>query len=380
MFLPYGRQWITPEDRREIDKVLSGDRLTQGPRVEEFEALVAAYTGVSHAITFSNGTAALHGAMHAAGVGPGEWIVSSPLTFASTANGALFTGGDVVFGDIAPETLCLAPEETAKILEKAHKPPRAVVPVSYAGYPAPLEEYRKVIGSRDILLIEDACHALGGDRGKRKVGFDADMTVLSFHPVKHITTGEGGMVLTRNEELAKSLRLFRTHGITKNEVDFVYPSHGPWYYEMQDLGWNYRLTDMQCALGISQMKRLDSFITRRREIASLYGKLFGEMSHVSSPPWHEGHAWHLYPLWVTPEKRRGLFEHLRNREIGVQVHYVPVHLHPYYRKRYGSKERDFPKAEHFYAGEISLPMFPRMTDDDVVRVVEEVRAGLRNFD
>lgn len=379
MFLPYGRQWITPEDRQEIDKVLSGDWLTQGPRVEEFEALVAAYTGVPYAVSFSNGTAALHGAMHAAGVGPGEWILTSPLTFASTANGALFTGGDVVFGDMAPETLCLDPEETARILEEAAKPPRAVVPVSYAGYPAPLEEYRKVIGSRDTLLIEDACHALGGDRGKRKIGFDADMTVLSFHPVKHITTGEGGMVLTRNEGLAKSLRLFRTHGITKNEADFAYPSHGPWYYEMQDLGWNYRLTDMQCALGISQMKRLDSFISRRREIAGLYEKLFEEIKDVCSPPWHEGHAWHLYPLWVVPEKRRGLFEYLRSREIGVQVHYVPVHLHPYYRRRYGSKEGDFPEAEHFYAGEISLPMFPRMTDEDVLRVVEEVRRGLQSL-
>jgi UDP-4-amino-4,6-dideoxy-N-acetyl-beta-L-altrosamine transaminase len=376
MFLPYGRQWITPEDRREIDAVLSGDWLTQGPKVEEFEARVAAYAGVPYGVAFSNGTAALHGAMHAAGVGPREWILTSPLTFASTANGALFTGGDVVFGDIHPETLCLDPEEVRKVLEKAKKHPRAVVPVSYAGYPAPLDAYREVIGSRDVLLIEDACHALGGDRGGRKIGFDADMTVLSFHPVKHITTGEGGMVLTAKEELAKALRLFRTHGITKNEADFVYPSHGPWYHEMQELGWNYRLTDMQCALGISQMKRLDAFIQRRREIAELYEGLFLNMEEVLCPPSSEGHAWHLYPLWVNPEKRLGLFEYLRSREIGVQVHYLPVHLHPYYRKRYGHKEGDFPRAERFYGGEISLPMFPRMTDEDVRRVVEEVRQGL----
>ncbi len=379
MFLPYGRQWITPEDRQEIDAVLSGDWLTQGPKVAEFEALVAAYAGVPHGVAFSNGTAALHGAMHAAGVGAGEWILTSPLTFASTANGALFAGGDVVFGDIHPETLCLDPEEVQAVLEKVEKLPRAVVPVSYAGYPAPLEAYRKVIGSRDILLIEDACHALGGDRGGRKIGFEADMTVLSFHPVKHITTGEGGMVLTRSEELAKSLRLFRTHGITKEEADFLYPSHGPWYYEMQELGWNYRLTDMQCALGISQMQRLDSFVQRRREIAELYQGLFLDMEEVFCPPSSEGHAWHLYTLWVTPEKRLGLFEYLRSKEIGVQVHYLPVHLHPYYRKRYGHEEGDFPRAERFYGGEISLPMFPRMTDEDVRRVVEEVRHGLRGL-
>lgn len=376
MFLPYGRQWITPGDRREIDVVLSGDWLTQGPKVEEFEALVAAYAGVSHGVAFSNGTAALHGAMHVAGVKPGEWIVTSPLTFASTANGALFAGGDVRFGDIHPETLCLDPEEVQRVLEGADKLPRAVVPVSYAGYPAPLEAYRDAIGSRDVLLIEDACHALGGDRGGHKVGFDADMTVLSFHPVKHITTGEGGMVLTGDEELAKSLRLFRTHGITKDEADFVYPSHGPWYYEMQELGWNYRLTDIQCALGISQMKRLNTFIQRRREIAELYQGLFLDMEDVMCPPSSAGHAWHLYPLWVNPEKRRGLFEYLRSREIGVQVHYLPVHLHPYYRRRYGHKEGDFPRAERFYQGEISLPMFPRMSNEDVQRVVEEVRRGL----
>ncbi|HPJ26530.1 MAG TPA: UDP-4-amino-4,6-dideoxy-N-acetyl-beta-L-altrosamine transaminase [Synergistaceae bacterium] len=377
MFLPYGRQWITSEDRREIDAVLSGDWLTQGPKVQEFETLVAEYTGVPYAVSFCNGTAALHGAMHAAGVGPGEWILTSPLTFASTANGALFTGGDVVFGDIHPETLCLDPGEVRKILDKAEKLPRAVVPVSYAGYPAPLEEYRKAVGSRDVLIIEDACHALGGDREGKKVGCHADMTVLSFHPVKHITTGEGGMVLTRSEELAKSLRLFRTHGITKEEADFEYPSHGPWYYEMQDLGWNYRLTDMQCALGISQMKRLDSFIRRRREIAGLYRKSFAGIEEICCPPSHDGHAWHLYPLWVVPEKRRGLFEYLRSREIGVQVHYVPVHFQPYYRRRYGHKEGDFPRAERFYGGEISLPMFPRMTEDDVLRVVEEIVTGLR---
>lgn len=368
-FLPYGHQAIDEEDIRRVVEVLRGDWLTQGPMVEAFEKAVADYLGMAHAVAFCNGTAALHGAMYAAGTGEGDEVITSPMTFAATSNAAVYMGARPVFADISDETLCLDPEEARK---KITERTRVIAPVSYAGYPAPVGDFLAMAKDRGICVIEDACHALGGDRGGSKVGTEADMSVFSFHPVKHITTGEGGMVVTDNAQYAERLRLFRSHGITKDPKLMEGSSQGPWYYEMVDLGYNYRITDLQCALGTSQMEKLDGFIARRRELAGLYDERLSPLMGVTPPPSHPGHAYHLYPVQVAPERRKELFERFREKGIGVQVHYVPVHLQPYYRHRFGYGPGDFPRAERFYAGEISLPMFPGMTEGDLERVVDVI--------
>lgn len=351
-YIPYGRQWIDEDDIQAVVDVLRGDLITQGPVVDAFERAVADYVGVKYAVAFSSGTAALHGAYFAAGVGPGDEIITSPLTFAATANAALYLGGRPVFADIDESTLCLDPEEASK---KVTNRTKAVVPVSYAGYPSDIQSFRNAIP--DMLVIEDASHALGGDRDGKKVGKDADMTVFSFHPVKHITTGEGGMVVTDNGEFADRMRLFRSHGITKDPEKMFIKDQGPWYYEMQELGYNYRLTDIQCALGISQLKKLDAGIARRREIAARYKKAFEGLDWIQTPPKHLGHAYHLYPIRVGASIRRGFFEHLRSRGVGVQVHYIPVHMQPYFRDRFGYSDGSFLVAERACASEISLPVF-----------------------
>jgi UDP-4-amino-4,6-dideoxy-N-acetyl-beta-L-altrosamine transaminase len=372
-FLPYGHQWIDEEDIAAVVKVLRGDWLTQGPSVELFERTLAEKLSVRHAVAFANGTAALHGAYYAAGVGPGDEVLTSPMTFAATANAACYLGATPVFADMDPATLCLSPSEAAKRISPRTK---VIAPVSFAGYPAPIRALRPLTERCGALIVEDACHALGGEREGRLVGRDADLTAFSFHPVKHITTGEGGMVVTDDDNLARRLRLFRTHGITKDPVQMERVPDGPWYTEMLDLGYNYRLSDLHCALGASQMRRLDAFVARRRELAALYDLRFRDVPGVRIPPAHSGHAYHLYPIQVEPRLRRFVFDRLREREIGVMVHYPPVPLHPYYRKRFGYVPGDFPQAESYYAGAISLPMFPSMTEGDLDRVVGEVGEAL----
>lgn len=362
-YIPYGRQWIDEDDIQAVVDVLRGDLITQGPVVDTFEKAVADYVGVKHAVAFSSGTAALHGAYFAAGVGQGNEIITSPLTFAATANAARYLGGRPVFADIDEKTLCLDPEKASKIITDKTK---AVVPVSYAGYPVDIQAFRNAMP--DMLVIEDASHTLGGDRDGRKVGKDADMTVFSFHPVKHITTGEGGMVVTDNGEFADSMRLFRSHGITKDPEKMLLKDQGPWYYEMHELGYNYRLTDIQCALGISQLKKLDAGIARRREIAAEYDKAFEGLDWIKTPPKHPGHAYHLYPIRVEASIRRELFEHLRSSGIGVQVHYIPVHLQPFYKDNIELCE-SYPIAEKTYFGEISMPIFPILSMEELKSVV-----------
>ena len=375
-FLPYGHQWIDEEDIAAVVAVLRGDWLSQGPAVEVFEEKVASFLGVRHAVAFSSGTSALHGAYWAAGVGPGDVVVTSPLTFAATSNGALYTGAEVRFADVDPDTYCLSPLRAA---EAAGPETKAFAPVSFAGYPADVPAFLALAEKTGAVVIEDACHALGGDREGRKVGRDAHLTALSFHPVKHITTGEGGMVVTESDAYADRLRRFRSHGIVKDPKQFLHPAPGPWYTEMQHLGYNYRLSDIQCALGTSQMKRLDDFVARRRQLAGWYGELLKGVERVRPAPVHPGHAWHLYPLWVEPAVRRQVFDGLRAREIGVQVHYVPVSLHPYYVERYGLRPGNFPEAEKVSSGEISLPMFPAMEDGDVDRVVQALKEILADL-
>ncbi len=374
-FLPYGHQWVGEDDIAAVVAVLRGDWLSQGPMVEVFEEKVASYLGVRHAVAFSSGTSALHGAYWAAGIGPGDEVVTSPLTFAATSNGALYTGAEVRFADVSPLSYCLCPHQAAEV---AGPQVKAFTPVSFAGYPADVPAFRVLAEKSGAVVIEDACHALGGERNGKKVGEGAHLTVFSFHPVKHITTGEGGMVVTESDDYADRLRRFRSHGIVKDPKQFLRPAPGPWHTEMQHLGYNYRLSDIQCALGTSQMERLDLFLARRKQLAQWYGELLVGVPHVRPAPDHPGHAWHIYPLWVEPALRRQVFEGLREREIGVQVHYPLVSSHPYYVDRYGPQKGSFPEAERISEGEISLPMFPAMEDGDVDRVVDALQCILES--
>jgi UDP-4-amino-4,6-dideoxy-N-acetyl-beta-L-altrosamine transaminase len=378
--LSYGRQWIDDDDIAEVVKVLKGDWLTQGPAVERFEKALAEYIGVRHVIVFSSGTAALHGAVAAAGLKKGDWLLTTPLTFAATANAALYVGAEPVFVDIERGTFCMDPLKAERKLYELPRKIKAVVPVSFAGYPFDIEPFKLMARENGAILIEDACHSLGGDRrnfqdynSTRKIGYDADMTAFSFHPVKQITTGEGGAVATNQEVFAKRLMLFRNHGITRNPNQFKEPVDGPWHSEMLMLGFNYRLSEIHCALGLSQLKRLDAFVEKRRELATLYRGFMAGLPGVFQPPAQEGHAYHLFPIRVPPEVRGKLFAYLAGHDIRLQVHYPPVPLHPYYKKRFGYRKGDFPEAERFYNSAISLPLFPLMEESDVIRVVDCIK-------
>ncbi len=368
--LPYGRQSVDEADVQAVVEVLRSDWLTTGPKVGEFEEAFAARMSAAHAISFSSGTAALHGAAFAAGLKPGDEAITSPMTFAATANCVLYQGATPVFADVSGDTLNLDPDQVAaKIAAKT----RVLLPVDYAGHPADLTPIMALARSKGLIVIEDACHALGAEYGGRRVGSIADMTVFSFHPVKHITTGEGGMVTTNDAKLAETLRRFRNHGISSDARQRQ--SAGQWHYEMVLLGFNYRLPDIVCALGIQQLKRLDANLARRREVAAAYTAAFREMPGVIPPAVRSGvnPAWHLYPIRLDLEKltadRAEIFRALRAENIGVNVHYIPVHLHPYYRDRFGYQGGEFPVAEDAYARLISLPMFHGMSDQDVEDVI-----------
>ena len=365
--LSYGRQWINDDDIAEVVKVLRGDWLTMGPTVDAFEKSLADYAGVKHAVTFSSGTAALHGAMYASGMGAGDFAVTTAMTFVATSNSVIYTGATPIFADI-DNTLCMNPEKAEESINAHGGKVKAVIPVSFGGYPFEIEPFREIAEEYNAVLIEDASHSWGGDRGSHKIGFDADMTTLSFHPVKHITTAEGGAVLTSNDEYARRLKMFRNHGTTRNASEFVDEPDGIWHSEMQDLGYNYRLSEVHCAIGLSQMKRLDEFVERRREIARLYFRELSGVEGLTLPPDKEGHAWHLFIARVNEELHGQFFGYLRDNDIRLQVHYRPVPLQPYYRKKYGYKAGDFPEAEKYYRQAVSLPIFPLMTDDDVMRV------------
>jgi UDP-4-amino-4,6-dideoxy-N-acetyl-beta-L-altrosamine transaminase len=370
---PYGHQSVSEDDIEAVVKVLRGGWLTQGPAVREFEKTVANYAGAAHAVAFSNGTAALHGAMYAAGIKEGAAALIPPITFAATGNAAVYCGGRPVFADISPDTLCMSPESAALAIENSICPVRVIAPVSYAGYPVDLEPFRTLARKNGGVLIEDAAHALGAERNNRRAVRDADMTILSFHPVKHITTAEGGMVLTDSDEYAACLRRFRNHGIVKSPGEFVREYDGPWDNDMIDLGHNYRLPDVLCALGISQMKRLDAFLARRREIARFYMEALSGVDEITLPPDCPGHAWHLFPIQVQAKRRKDVFEYLRAAGIGVQVHYVPLHLHTYYRKNFGTKEGDCPAAEMFSKRGISLPIYFGLPDEGVKYVTNRLK-------
>jgi UDP-4-amino-4,6-dideoxy-N-acetyl-beta-L-altrosamine transaminase len=374
--LPYGRQTIDENDIQAVVDTLRSDWLTTGPKVNEFEEAFAAWVGARYAVSFSSGTAALHGAAFAAGLGAGDEAITSPLTFAATANCVLYQGAKPVFADVAADTFNVDPEQVQRAVTSRTK---ALLPVDYAGHPAELEVMLEIAERHGLTVIEDACHALGAVYRGRRVGSVSHMTVFSFHPVKHLTTGEGGMVTTDNAEFAETLRKFRNHGISSNARDRQ--REGQWHYEMVLLGFNYRLTDIACALGLRQLGKLEGNLARRREIAARYVEELPAVPGIVVPAVREGAvpAWHLYPVRVELGKlsagRAEVFRALRAENIGVNVHYIPVHLHPYYKERFGYRGGEFPVAEAAYKSLISLPMFHGMTDgdvEDVVRAVEKV--------
>ena len=386
--IPYGKQNITNEDIEAVIKALQSDHLTQGPRINEFENRFAKYIGSKYAVAVSNGTAALHLCALALGVKEGDKVITTPITFAASANCIRYCGGEVIFSDIDPTTYLLDFDKVKALLENAPKGTyKGIIPVDFAGRALELEAYRKLADDYNLWIIEDACHAPGGYFTDSKEilqncgnGIYADLAIFSLHPVKHIACGEGGMITTNDETLYKKLLSLRTHGITKNESEYInsvefacgqevesgqYPG---WYMEMQNLGFNYRLTDFQSALGISQLQRADEGLMKRRLIASIYNEAFKSQSFVKSQSGViDGHAYHLYIIEV--ENRLELYNYLRENKVFAQIHYIPCHLMPYY-KQFGWKEGDFPYAETYYKGCISLPMYPTLTLEEQNYVIQ----------
>jgi len=370
--IPYGKQWLDEDDINAVVETLKGDWITQGPKVEEFEKALADYVGIKYAVALNSGTSALHAAYFAAGVGEGDEVITSPITFVATANAAVMLGAKVVFADIDMKTYCLDPEEVKKRITPKTK---VVAPVLYAGYPADLEPFLDLKEKYGLTIIEDAAHALGAVRNGRKVGVDADMTIFSFHPVKHITTGEGGAVVTNNKIYYEKLRMFRTHGITKDKEKLT-RYDGPWYYEQHILGYNYRITDLQCALGISQLRKVEHFVKRRNEIAKRYDEALSGIDKLVTPPKVEKdgwrHAYHIYPILLNDVDRKNFYFKLKERGILPQVHYIPVHLQPFYRNKFGYHEGDLPNAEDYYRREITIPLFSKMSDAQVEYVINAI--------
>lgn len=369
-FLPYGRQSIDESDIQAVVEVLRSDWLTTGPKVAEFEEAFAAWVGSKYAISFSSGTAALHGAAYTAGLKPGDEAITTPLTFAATANCILYQGATPVFADVSPDTLNLDPADCARQVTPRTK---AILPVDYGGHPADLNAIAELAEVNGLVVIEDGCHALGAEYKGRRVGSISHMTAFSFHPVKHLATGEGGMVTTNNPQYAETLRRFRNHGISSDARERQ--GKREWFYEMVLLGFNYRLTDIACALGIQQLQKLESNLASRRKIAKRYNAAFADAPEIIAPKVCDGvnPAWHLYPIRLRLEQLRAgrdqVFRALRAENIGVNVHYIPVHRHPYYRDRFGYTEGAYPVAEHAYERLISLPMFHGMSDQDVKDVI-----------
>jgi len=376
----YGRQTISKSDTSSVLKVLQSPFLTQGPEVKKFEDEIANFTKAKYAVAVSNGTAALHLAMLALDIALSDEVITSPLTFAASANCVLYCGGKVVFADIDPKTGLIDPVEIEKKITRNTK---VIIPVHYAGQSCDMETISKIAKKYKVIVIEDAAHAIGSEHQKSKVGSCqySDMAIFSFHPVKTITTGEGGAITTNDESLYKKLLLLRTHGITKEKQDFKNPHNlevGPWYYEMQTLGFNYRLTDIQASLGLSQMKQLESFVKKRREIVEMYKKGFSKDVRfaVLSEESYGIPAYHLFPLLIDFSKinktKTEVFKALESKGLHLQVHYIPVHLQPYY-KQFGFKLGDFPKAEKFYQSEISLPLYPSLTMDDIKDIIKIIK-------
>jgi perosamine synthetase len=377
--LPYARQMLDEADIQAVVQVLRGDWLTTGPTIAEFERAFAARVGAQHAVAVSNGTAALHAAVYAAKLQTDDEVIVTPMTFAASANCARYAGASVRFADVRPDTLNLDPLQVERAITART---RAIVTVDYAGQPSDLEQINSIARRHNLPVIEDAAHALGATYHGRSVGSLADLTTFSLHPVKHITTGEGGVITTNDPDLAARMRTFRSHGI--NSDHRTRALEGSWFYEMEDLGYNYRITDFQCALGLSQLGKLDAWLERRRDIAAAYTSAFSEFAELEPPAVLSDRqsAWHLYVVRLRLERltvdRGEIFRALRAENIGVNVHYIPVPWHPYYQ-RLGYSKGDWPVAESAYERMISLPMFPSMSEADVGDVIEAVRKVIRYY-
>lgn len=372
--IPYGRQWVDDGDVAAVTEVLRSDYLTTGPAVERFEDAIAAVTGAHRAVVLNSGTSALHAMYFAAGLGPGDEIITTPLTFAATANAALYLRATVRFADVLPDTGNIDP---AAVEAAIGSRTRIVVAVDYTGHPSDYDELNAVTMTAGVTLLADAAHSLGATYRGRAVGTLAAASELSFHPVKPITTAEGGAIVTDDVELADRAARFRTHGITRNPAEME-SDDGPWHYEQHDLGFNYRLTDLQAALGTSQMRRLAGFLARRREIAAQYFDAWSDLDALALPVVRDDvePGWHLFVVRVAdPGRRRAFFNRLRALGLGVQVHYIPVYHHPYYREL-GFERGSCPVAEDFAARAVSVPVFPLMTDTEVARVIDTVRQAV----
>lgn len=363
-FIPYGRQIIDEDDIAAVNAVLRSDWLTTGPAVERFEADICTFTGAQQGVAVSNGTAALHLAMLALGIGPGDEVIVPPITFAATANCVLYCGGNPVFADVCADTLLIDPATVEAFITPRTK---AIIAVDYAGQPCDWEALQAIARKHGLALVADACHALGAQYKGRKVGTLADITVFSFHPVKHITTGEGGMCVTNTAELAQKIRTLRSHGITTSARQRE--QAGAWFYEMTELGYNYRICDIQCALGSSQLKKLPTWLHKRNELAKVYDAAFvGTQITPLTTAENVFHAYHLYV--VRSQERDALYKRLREHNIGANVHYVPVHLHPYYQQKLGTRKGMYPVAEQAYAEILTLPLWPGMDTKTITRITQ----------
>ncbi|MCY9032983.1 UDP-4-amino-4,6-dideoxy-N-acetyl-beta-L-altrosamine transaminase [Bacillus inaquosorum] len=375
-YLPYGRQWLDEEDIQSVVDVLRGDYLTTGPTIDLFEQKVAEYAGSSYAVAFSSGTAALHAACFAAGISQGDEVITTPITFAASANCILYMGAKPVFADIDPLTYNIDPDSIEKLITPKTK---AIIPVDFTGQPVNHDRIQKIAKANNLIVIEDAAHALGASYKGEKIGSISDMTMFSFHPVKHITTGEGGMITTNNKTYYEKLLQFRSHGITRDPKKLT-QDHGSWYYEMHFLGFNYRMTDIQASLGISQLKKVDDFIETRNHLARIYNEKLKTISHIHLPSQDAAStsSWHLYIINLKLDQLKGnrddIFNAMQQENIGVNVHYIPVYLHPYYQ-RLGYQVGLCPNAENFYKGIITLPLFQSMNEkdaDDVIKALKKV--------
>lgn len=372
--IPYGHQLIEKDDIEAVSEVLQSDWLTQGPMIEKFEKALAAYCGARFAVVLNSGTAALHAAYYAAGLKTGDEFITSPITFAATANAGVWQGARPIFVDIDPATGNINPD---LIEQKITPKTKIIAPVDYSGRPVNMEKINAIAKKHRLIVVEDACQALGSVYKGSKTGSISDLTVFSFHPVKTITTGEGGAVLTNDEKYYRKLRIFRTHGITKENL--IKNTEGDWYYEMQELGMNYRITDFQCALGLSQLKKADRFVSARAEIVKRYNSAFANCKNFECPlpdSAEKKSAWHLYVIKLKGdliEEKAEIFNKLRAAGIGVQVHHIPVYFHPFYQKL-GYQEGLCPQAEEFYHLAISLPIYPALTESDQIEVINKIKA------
>ena len=366
-YIPYGHQWIDEEDIEEVVEVLKSDWITTGPKIAGFEDALCRYIGCNYAVAVNSGTSALDIAVQTLNLPAGSEVITTPFTFVGTSNAILYNNLKPVFADIEKETRNINPEEVRKKITKNTK---AIIYVDYAGQPCDIEELKEIADEHDLFLIEDACHAIGAEYKAQKIGTFADMTVFSFHPVKHITTGEGGTVVTNDEKFYDRLKILRNHGIDKSALDRFGPEAG-WAYDLKLLGRNYRITDFQAALGISQLKKLDAFLRRRAEIERTYNEAFEAVLEIETPvvlPYVKP-AWHIYTVLLNGINRDKFFSKMRERNIGVNVHYIPIYRFSYYQEQFNIKPEDFPVTEDVFSKIVTLPLFSKMTDEEVIYVI-----------